>query len=81
MAMSRHSDWHHIQTERGGTERRREKKIGRVIKGIRERERGIKRKREGRKTDKKKTERRVGAEETLEMTACKYANGGPLKWR
>ena len=39
MAMSRHSDWHHIQTERGGTERRREKKIGRVIKGMRGRER------------------------------------------
>ncbi len=23
----------------------------------------------------------MGAEETLEMTACKYASGGPLKWR
>lgn len=28
----RHSDWHHIQTERGGTEGRIETKTGRDIK-------------------------------------------------
>lgn len=31
--------------------------------------------------NKKETVRRVGAEETLEKTACKYANTVPLKWR
>lgn len=30
---------------------------------------------------KKVTKRRAEAEETLEKTACEYANGGPLKWR
>ena len=70
MVMSRHSDRHRIQTERGGTDGRREKeKENWEIHGRRE----VKSKRE--------TERRAGAEETLEMTACKYANGGPLKWR
>ncbi len=58
---------------RGEGRRWREKKIRRVIKRIKEDERG-----RGRK---EKRERKAGAEETLEMTACKYANGGPLKWR
>lgn len=56
----------HVQTERGGTEKERKRKLKR--KG-RQRETG-----RGR-------ERRAGAVETLEMTACKYTNGGPPKWR
>lgn len=80
MAVLRRSDWHHIQTERGGTEWWGEKKIGRVIKGMKGR--GRQRNKEKKKKEKgRETERRVGAEETLEKTACKYANGGPLKWR
>lgn len=35
----------------------------------------------GRKGRQRERERTAGAEETLEMTACKYANRGPLKWR
>lgn len=77
MGMSRHSDWHHIQTERGGTEKERKEnwENHKGNEGYRETKREIERERQ------KKTGRRAGAEETLEMTACKYANGGPLKWR
>lgn len=28
-AMLRHSDWHHVQTERGGTEKERKRKLKR----------------------------------------------------
>lgn len=72
--MSRHYDWDHMQRERGGT--KTEKEIGTATKQMRSGER-----QKGRKEREKVTKRRVEAEETLEKTACEYANSGPLKWR
>lgn len=81
--MLRHCNWHHIPTERGGTERARKKEnlFGRVIKEVK----GRAKKRERQKN--REQQRKGGKsgegweQETLEKTACKYAKSGPLKWR
>lgn len=57
--------WTHHKGGRGG------KKAPTVSERERERE----------KKEMGRRGRRAGAEETLEMTACKYASGGALKWR
>lgn len=69
----RHSEWHHTPSRHGGQQ---ENKIGRH--GLsRQREGGWK----GGERGVKRRRGRAGAEETLEKTACKYANSGSLKWR